>query len=421
MKEKSLLLIKNATLIDGQGNEPQGDTSILIEDRIIRQIKKGTIDVSMNSTVIDAKGKFVIPGLIDSHIHLYGMRTDDYLKERFLTADKLALLRASKDVWNLLSSGYTTVRDCGSSHALHIKRAIEEGTLLGPRIIASGFILSQTFGHGDDHFLPPEMVDYRDTKKGHTLICDGIAECQKAARFAFREGADFLKICTSGGILSERDTPDHVQFDIEEIQSIVNVAEQSGSFVASHAQNDRAILNAITAGVKTIEHGFGIKDSTIKIAKEKEIIFCPTLSLDRAIIDGGEKAGFPKWAVKKQLEYWEKEIEDTKRLYQAGVILAAATDFLGSPMSTMGENAKELELLMKYCSFDPMDAIVAATRNGAKACGLEEQLGTIEEDKIADMLILVKNPLQEILSLQQIENIQTVIKDGRICIHRSVA
>lgn len=412
------IVIENTTLISGTGEEPREDVSIFIEGSRIKAIGRGEgRGLRQEVRTIHGEGMYVMPGLIDSHLHLLGMRSDDFVKEKFVVSEKLALLRAAEDVRELLESGFTTVRDCGSCLAIYLRDAILEGTLRGPRIVASGFMLSQTFGHGDDHYLPPSWVDYRESKRGFSLLCDGEAECKKATRYALRTGADFIKICTSGGILSSLDTPEHVQFSRGEIEAMVEVAQQSSTFVASHAQNDTAIKNAILAGVKTIEHGFGLTEETIELAKSYHTIFCPTLSLDQAIKDKGEGV-YPPWAVEKQKAYWEQEIEDTRHLYEAGLTVAIGTDFLGSPLSRMGENAKELELLVQYCGLSPMEVIVAATLHGAMACGLGDSIGSIEEGKVADLLVLDRDPLEDIHILQKREHIPLVLKEGEIVVNR---
>lgn len=417
-EDTDIKIIKGATLITGSGQAPIENASLVIEGARIKAIEKPGARLANQAEVIEAGGQFVLPGLIDAHVHLFGMMTDDWLTEGLIIPERLSLLRAGQQVKACLEAGFTTIRDCGSSHALHIKSAIAEGTLVGPRIIAAGYILNQTFGHAEEHFLPIEWVDYRRTKRGHTLICDGVDQCRQAARYALREGGDFIKICTSGGILSEKDTPEHVQFNRTEIEAIVEAASNASTFVASHAQNDLAIKNAVEAGVRTIEHGFGISTETLEAAKDRNVVFVPTLSLDRAIIDGGVAAGYPQWAVEKQVRAWDQEISDTVRLYQAGVIMAVGTDFLGSPLSLMGQNARELELLVEYCALDPMTVIVAATRNGAKACGLETELGTIEEGKLADLIVVSKDPLADIRVLKDLLNIKLVIKGGRIWVDR---
>ena len=413
-------VIRCGRLFTATGEDVIGGATVVIENGRIAGIDRGLTAGPKGAEVIDASKRFVMPGMIDSHLHILGATTNDFFRERFAVPNGLSLIRASRQIEGLLAAGFTTVRDCGGTHALHLKRAIREGLIQGPRIVAAGYVLSQTFGHGDDHYLPVEWVDFRKTGRGFSLLCDGADECRKAARHALRDGADFIKICTSGGIMSALDTPEHVQFGIPEIEAVVESARDALTFVASHAQNDTAIRNAIVGGCRTIEHGFGVSDETIELARERGTIFVPTLGLDRAIIDGGIAAGFESWAVDKTVAYWEIEIDHTRRLYQQGVTMAIGSDFLGSPLSRMGRNARELTLLAEYCGLDPRDILIAATRNGAAACGLERETGTIEAGKSADLVIVDGDPLASIAVLEDPASIKGVLKDGKVSVNRGL-
>ena len=413
-------VIRCGRLFTGTGEDVVGGTTVVIENGRIAGVERGLSAGPKGAEVIDASRHFVMPGMIDSHLHIMGANTNDFLRERFAVPSGLSLLRASRHIETLLAAGVTTVRDCGGLHALNLKRAVREGVIPGPRIVAAGYVLTQTFGHADDHYLPIDWIDQRKTGRGYSLVCDGADECRKATRHALREGADFIKICTSGGIMSALDTPEHVQFDIPEIEAIVGSARDGLTFVASHAQNDIAIRNAILGGCRTIEHGFGIGDRTIELAKERGTIFVPTLGLDRAIIDGGVAAGFESWAVDKMIAYWEIEIDHTRRLYERGVTMAIGSDFLGSPLSRMGRNARELALLSEYCGLEPRDILVAATRNGAAACGLERETGTIEAGKSADLVIVDGDPLASVAILEDQAAIKGVLKEGKVAVNRGL-
>ena len=253
------------------------------------------------------------------------------------------------------------------------------------------------------------------------LLCDGVAECTKAARYALREGADFIKICTSGGVMSMIDRPEHTQFTLEEVKAIVEEARHVGKFVTAHCQGTEAMKNSIAAGVKTIDHAFYPDDEVIEMAKKrKDVVFVPTLSINWRIVTEGEKAGYPAWAVAKGKEAWEVTIKNIAKLHRAGLTIASATDFCGSPLLKMGTNSMELELLVKHCGFKPMDAIIAATRNGAKACGLENETGTIEKGRAADIIIVDGDPLKDIRILQNKNKINMVMKEGKIEVERGL-
>jgi imidazolonepropionase-like amidohydrolase len=329
------------------------------------------------------------------------------------------LIKSVYDAIELLEAGFTTVKDCGG-FGIYLKKAIAEGTMRGPRILSAGYTLSQTAGHGDTHFMPIEWVDARVSKRGlslgsMSLLCDGVPECIKAARYALREGADFLKIMASGGVMSMVDRPEHTQFTLEELEAIVEEAKHVGKFVTAHCQGTEAMKNCIRAGVKTIDHAFYPDDEVIYTAKERgNVVFVPTLSINYRIVTEGEEAGYPPWAVAKGKEAWEITKKNIAKLHKAGLTIASATDFCGSPLLKMGTNAMELEMLVEHCGFEPMDAIVSATKNGAEACGLENETGTIEKGKVADIIVLDGNPVKDLKVLQDKEAIKLVMKEGRI-------
>jgi imidazolonepropionase-like amidohydrolase len=221
--------------------------------------------------------------------------------------------------------------------------------------------------------------------------------------------------------MSMIDRPEHTQFTLEEVKAIVEEARHVGKFVTAHCQGTEAMKNSIKAGVKTIDHAFYPDDEVIEMAKErKDVIFVPTLSINWRIITGGEKAGYQPWAVSKGKEVWEATIKNIARLHNEGLTIASATDFCGSPLLKMGTNAMELELLVKYCGFKPMDTIVAATQNGAKACGLENEIGTVEKGKLADIIVVDGDPLKDLKILQDKNNIKMVMKEGKIEIKRGI-
>jgi len=425
--KRNMTVIRNGTLIDGTGAKPKKNSVVVVEGKKIRAVgREGEVKIPKKAklTEVDASGKTVMPGLIDSHLHLIGLKTDHILEEELVRPPQLGLIKSVYDAVDLLEAGFTTVKDCGG-FGIYLKRAIAEGTTRGPRILSAGYTLSQTGGHGDVHFIPVEWVDARVSKRKSflvmSLLCDGVPECIKAARYALREGADFIKVMASGGVMSMIDRPEHTQFTLGELKAIVEEARHVGKFVTAHCQGTEAMKNCITAGVKTIDHAFYPDDEVIRMAKKREdVVFVPTLSINWRIITGGEEAGYQPWAVEKGREVWEITKKNITKLYKAGLTIASATDFCGSPLLKMGTNAMELELLVKHCRFKPMDAIVAATKNGAKACGLEYEIGTIEKGKLADIIIVDGNPLKDIKVLQEKSKVRMVMKEGKIEANRGI-
>ena len=421
MQEKAALVLKGGKLIDGTGTEPVEDATVVIQNsRIISVGRRNDVQFPENSRTLDLPGKIVMPGLIDSHLHLLGLKTDNYISETMIVPGGVKLLRAAKSARTLLESGYTTVKDTGGVNALHLKQAIAEGTIPGPRILAAGYIVTQTRGHGDDYqFLPIEMSDARTAHdRVFALICDGKEECMKAARYALRQGADFIKVCTSGGVMSQRDFPEDVEFTLEEIEAVVSVAKNARTFVTSHCMSAEGMHLSIKGGIKTIDHACFPDEEAIEMGKKAGTIFVATLSTFKMINDGGIEAGYPEWSVLKSRGLWGEMLKGIRRLHDAGVIMAAGSDFLDTQLMKMGRNALELELLVKECGFTPMEAISAGTLNGAKASGLDKIIGSIEPGKQADLIVVDGDPVSDIRVLQDLERIRMVMKGGNIEVNR---
>jgi len=422
MAEVEVKAIKGGRLIDGTGAEPIEKATVIIEDSKIKAVGKD-IEVPRGAKVIDATGKTVMPGLIDSHVHIFGGKTNDFHLERIIRPAELALIKAIYDARDLLAAGFTMAKDCGGKNAVFLKKAVAEGPLSGlPRIVAAGYFLSQTFGHGDTHYFPPEYVDARTSRHStaDSLLCDGVDECIKATRYALRFGADFIKVMTTGGVVSERDKPSDVQFNLDEVKAIVQTAAQVGKFVTTHCQNSRGSKISILGGIKTIEHANETSDEIIAMAEEHGTIFVSTLSPIRATIDHGVEVGMQPWILEKAKTQWELQLDSYKRIHKSGATLASATDYSGTPLMPLGKNAIELELLVKYCDFTPMGAIVAATKNGAMACFMGDKTGTIESGKFADIIIVDGNPLADIKLLQDVKKIKMVMLEGKVEVNRGL-
>lgn len=412
------LALRGARIIKGTGEPAIESGIIVIKDRYIKDVgTEGSVDIPHDAHIVDLKGYTVLPGLIDAHLHLFGVRTLDLVKEPLLVPFVTRIARVIQDLKSLIEAGFTTVVDAGSGPiGPGVKRAIAEGTIVGPRVVTAGYSLSQTFGHGDAHYLPIEYVDARTSKlmRG-SLICDGIDECRKAARYALREGADFIKIMATGGVLSERDRPEYIQFTLEEIKAIVEEAEHVGKFVHAHAQGSKGIVNALIGGVKVIAHAIYIDEEGIQLAKDKDAVVVPTFSIVEHILKYGEELGTPKWGLEKSREVYEAHISNIRKAYRAGVKIAAGTDFCGGIKALRhGDNALELLLLVEKIGMSPHEAIISASKNAAQAAGLEKVTGTLESGKLADLIVVKTNPLEDIKSLLDKENVAIVIKEGQV-------
>ncbi len=392
--------------------------AVLIEDGIIRAVgKEGEVAVPDNAEVMDLGNVTLMPGLIDAHLHITGLRTGDIVKEPLITPIGLLAARAVKDLESLIMAGFTTVKDSGSILAPHLREAVREGTIVGPRVVAAGPPITQTFGHADAHYLPTELVDIRTTPMPRplsSLICDGADECRKAARYAFRYGADYIKIMATGGVLSQRDSPRHRQFTREEIRAIVEEAEAVESFVEAHAQGEEGIVNALEAGVKNIAHAIYIGEEGIALAKERGAIIIPTLAIVQRIIEKGAEAGIPEWGLRKSEEVYEDHVRNIRKAYRAGVKIATGTDFLGGPLTPHGRNAVEAKLLVEKIGMTPQEALTAATAVAAEAAGLGHSVGRIAEGYSADLIAVKGDPTQDINAITNPEAVVLVMKEGEI-------
>ncbi len=406
-------IIKNANLIDGVSKEPVAGVNLLIQDGTITEIGP-EVDAEKVAVSIDADGKTVMPGLIDAHLHLMGIRGYNpvlvYVEPPFLKA-----MRGVADVKNLVEAGFTAVRCAGSNLSVSLNRAVEEETIPGPRIVASNLAISQTAGHGDFHMLPKEWLT---APYFSSRIADGPDECRKAVREQIREGAGVIKIMTTGGVLSEKDSPTEPQFVDEEVAAMVEEAHRVGLKVMSHAQSPAGIQLALRNGVDTIEHAIYLDDETIDLLLEKDAIVVPTFAIVNAIVNFGRAAGVPEYGVRKAEESHKAHLESIRKAFEAGVKIAVGTDFPGSPGVAHGDNAIELEILVEQLAMSPMEAIMSATRVGAEALGMEDEIGTLAPGKTADLLMVDGDPIKNIALLKDKSAIKLVMRSGRIVVDR---
>ncbi len=404
MVNEEIKYVKAALLIDGTGAKPLSNPVVVVEGTSIKQVGSGReVKIPSGSKIIDLEEKTIMPGLIDAHVHIQGSRAYNPA-ERFITPHDLMVIRAVEDCQKLLKAGFTTIRDCGSSISLSLKRGINEKTIIGPRILASGRSISQTGGHGDTHYLPREEV----IRQGG-LLADGPDDCRRAARESIRDGADLIKIMTTGGVGSEKDTPWDTQFTVEEIKVFAEEAHKLGKKTASHAQAPPGIQNAIKGGIDSIEHGIFLDNETVKMMLEHGTFYVPTFCLVEVFKRAVERPlDMPEWRLRKQklcIDAWPKSL---MMAYKVGVKIATGTDYFGAPMRAHGDNADEPITMVKY-GIKPMDALVFATKNGAECLGIQDTVGTLEKGKMADLIGVEGNPLSDITALKRVK---FVMKEG---------
>lgn len=403
------LAITNGTLIDGSGNEPRTGMTILIEDERITAIGRDG-QIPRGATVIDAMGGHILPGLIDTHVH-FTMEYPDVLRG-LLTPPSLRLLQAIPRMKATLEAGVTTVRDAAGSPA-GLKIAVERGIIAGPRMQVAISLISQTGGHGDGYY--PCCVDigffggsFTDVPNG---VADGVEEVRKTVREVLRAGADWIKLATTGGVLSTADAPTSSQLTLEEIETAVYEAAAQEKRCMAHAQGTQGIKNALLAGVVSIEHGIYLTDELIALMLQKDAYLVPTLVAPLAVVEFSQEHPdlLPPMMAQKAIDVVETHRESFRKAVEAGVKIAMGTD---SGVGRHGQNGKELQLMVEN-GMTPMQAILASTVHAAQLLHLDDQLGTIAVGKLADMIIVDGDVLSDISKIADPDNVKLVLKAGR--------
>jgi imidazolonepropionase-like amidohydrolase len=409
-------IIRGKLLIDGSGSKPVKDPIIEVEgDTIVAVGAAGEVEVDPNARIVDLTGMTLLPGLIDAHIHLEGWKSMDMM-EWMTTPLAVGALRASVDARRLLEAGFTAVRCLGGGASIYLRQAIEEGVVPGPRIVTSGRSFIQTSGGADPWELPVECVQVL-ARLGQTLAdtVDGPDDCRLGVRRRLREGADCIKILTTGAVHSEHNPPTRVGFTQEETDALVDEAHRLDMKVAAHAHGTAGIRTAILAGVDTIEHGSYLDEECIDLMLERGTYLVPTFSVGRCNLDPGPD-GLPdtEYGLRQGREIKDVHHQSFVRAYEAGVKIVAGTDFIGVPPMKHGLNAMELECLVE-AGMSPMESIVSATRSAADAIGLGEKTGTVAGGKWADIVAVDGNPLD---GIDLLRDIAFVMKAGEIIKNR---
>jgi imidazolonepropionase-like amidohydrolase len=410
------IAITNATLIDGTGADPVRGATIVVEEERIERIG-ANVDPPRDATVIDAGERTVMPGMIDSHVHLYGRVQP--LQDRMLTPPSLQLFYGAQNAKRTLDAGFTTVRDASGSPQ-GFKMAIERGLIPGPRMRISVSALSQTGGHGDGTMpsgVNPGSVGQGRGPEWPETVVDGTEEVRLAVRKLLRAGADFIKLCSTGGVMSPADEPSHTQFTSEEIAVMVYEARAQGKTCMAHAQGTEGIKNAIRAGVESIEHGIYVDDEAIDIMKRAGTFLVPTLVAPVWVLRHAERV--PGSVLPQSVRKTKLVMDDHKRnvthAIASGVRVAMGTD---SGIGRHGSNAEELQLMVE-CGMTPMQAIVATTKTASECVHMQEDVGALEPGKYADLLIIDGDPLEDIKILQEPSRIALVMQGGRV--HKELA
>ena len=400
-------LIHAGKVFTGTSNSLQENVTIVVEDNKIKAVKKGFAEVQEGDTVIDLRSSTVMPGLMDMHVHLSSQHggPQTYL-ERFSLNEADYALRAANYAKITLDSGFTTVRNLGDGYneTVALRNAISKGYATGPRIYTVAKSIATTGGHADpsnglSHLLRPDV----GPKQG---VVNGEAEAREAVRTRYQDGADLIKITATGGVLSVAKSGQNPQFMADELEAIVETAKDYGMTVAVHAHGKEGMKRAIEAGVDSIEHGTYMDDEIRKLMKKHGTYYVPTILAGKFVADKAKIDGFFPELVRPKAAAIGPLIQNTfEQAHKAGVKIAFGTD---SGVSAHGDNAQEFSLMVE-AGMKPADALLSATVNSANLLGISDILGTLEEGKLADIVAVQGNPLDDISLM---ESVSFVMKDG---------
>jgi imidazolonepropionase-like amidohydrolase len=403
-------------IIDVKKGELMKEDCLRISDGKVTKIGTDEIfDQETQKESLDLEGFYLCPGLIDCHVHLTANSGQATMRDLFAAHPNAIAYRTTWNARQMLLRGFTTARDTAGADA-SLRDAINEGLVHGPRLFIAGNALSQTGGHGD--LRAPYQGDEFKCCGGHppglARICDGVPACLEAARDELRKGADFLKIMVGGGVASPSDPLTMLQFTAEEIQAITTTARQMGKYVTAHAYTVEAIRHAIDNGVMGIEHGNFIDEETAKLCAKKGVTITPTLVTYKAMSQPPWEDFLPPDGQVKNKQVLDSGVKALKILHESGTQLCFGTDLLAGMHALQNE-----EFSIRSRVLPAADILRSATINAAQLLRCESSLGQIAEGFWADLLILDKNPLEDISVLDRItESCRGIIKDGRVVMSR---
>lgn len=401
-------MFKSATIFDGMQDQLIENYDILIVNNIIAKIGQN-LNSSLADNVINVRGKVIIPGLIDAHVHVTAAKVDlyqDHLLPAYIYARSFEFMK------KMLHRGFTSIRDAGGADA-GINQVVQEQLIDAPRLFMSGKALSQTAGHGDfrkhtDHMEP--CACSMASGSSISILCDGVSAVRKAAREQLRQGATQIKIMAGGGVTSPTDRVTDLQFSDEEIVAIVEEAKHFGTYVMAHAYTPKAMQRCIELGVHSLEHGNLLDEETAKLMKQHGVYLVPTLSIYEALSQQGASSGTPENVLQKLKMVREKGLQAIQYARKHGVSIGFGTDLLGD-----FHQYQTQEFLIRSQVETPFQTLQSATSINAKMIGMADKLGVIAENAYADLLVINGNPLTDISLLSNSEqSIQLIMKDGKI-------
>ena len=409
LKGKGTVVIKAAQIIDGRGGAPIRNGAVVITDDKITAVGPiAGITIPAGSRTIDLGDATVMPGFIDSHTHIIGRVLGDPGRDDadVRDVDSFGAILSVENARRTLMAGFTTIRVVGSPHFddIALRKAINEGWTPGPRILTAGHSFGISGGHCDENGFKPGLAD-NDYRTG---VADGVDEVRKAVRYQVKYGADVIKICATGGVLSEGDAVGATQYTYEEMRAVVDEAAKLDRKVAAHAHGTEGIKLAVRAGVASIEHGSFMDEEAAKMMAAKGTFLVPTLMAGEGVERLAKSGGLKGLRGEKALA--------AAAAMRSGIRIAAANKVqiaLGTDAGVIphGTNGHEFTLMVEWGGLTPMQSIVAGTLNAAKLLGIDRSVGSLEAGKAADIVAVAGDPLKNIRTM---ENAVFVMKSGNV-------
>jgi imidazolonepropionase-like amidohydrolase len=396
-------------LYDPATAETTRPAAVLIEDgRVVAAGPRDQVHVPADAERVDAEGLTLLPGLIDCHVHFRSRGNGRDLVEQLQTPPSMWVLNAVPAARATLDAGFTAVRDAGGTPA-GVRMAIERGLFPGPRMKVAVVGLSQTGGHTDQHFacgvnLTPPLPDVPSP------VVDGVEPMRQRVRETIRAGADWIKLCTSGGVLSPNDLPHHATLTLDEIRAAVEEAAAQGRKVMAHAQANAGIKNALEAGVATIEHGIWLDGDAIEMMLDGDRALVPTLVAPLWVIRHAEQGRMPAWAAEKGRAVFDDHKTSVRLAIESGVQVAFGTD---TGVGPHGSNGEEF-LLLRELGMAPDDCLRAATTLAARVVGWAGQAGELSPGAFGDLIGVPGDPLENLELVARAENVHLVVRGGEV-------
>ncbi len=398
-ENKEVTAIKAGRLVDVSSQTVRKNMVILVTGKNITWVKPvSQAKIPQNARVIDLGNFTVLPGLIDSHVHLTGQLEKNWRYKVFEESAPFVALKSVQFARRTLEAGFTTCRNVGADEFVDValRDAINKGYVEGPRLLVATHAIGITGGHCDlNGFRPDVFGGPRDYRTG---VADGPDEVRKAVRYAVKNGADVIKTCATGGVLSSGDGVGATQYSLEELKVLVEEATKAGRKVAAHAHGTEGIKLAVRAGVTSIEHGSILDEEAVDLMLQHHTFLVPTLYVGDAVLRMAKAGKMPEFARRKAAQIVPLMHKSFRLALKKGVKIAFGTD---AGVFPHGQNAREFAVMVRE-GMTPMQAIISATQTAAELLGLSDKIGSLEAGKLADIVAVPGNPLKDIRAMEKV-------------------